>query len=422
MKPIKTSDKLDKRQKSFLKKKFGISAYKDLTPRILKMLKEAMKELTDVRVQYKCQYKIWDVVICVIISVLCGKKDWEEIHDFVEEKYDFFRSFLLMTGGIPSAKTYERIMSIIDYKELEKILVIFFKTITKDIINEIEILSFDGRVSNGSKRAETLKSNEVMPLNMLNVYSSKYQLCIASQIIEDKTNEIPNVEYLLNKLNIKNTIVSWDALNTQKANVKAAILGGADYIVPIKANHPLFHQELKNFFDDKMQEFIKAGKLNTGYKTYSEYKNKAVIKYEYFQTIEVDWFEDKDNWEKLYSIGMVKKTIEKKDSTTVECRYYISNLDIDIDLFSKVIRDYWGVENKLHWHLDFTFKQDKNTTLDKCALANLEIVNKFCLGILKRVQKYYGISLKRIIGKLGLNIEDNFLELIALLILADGEE
>lgn len=77
-----------------------------------------MKSLTDSRQQVKYTYKIWDVVVCDITSTLCGKKDWEEIYDFVEEKYDFFRSFLKMTGGIPWAKTYERIMSIINYEEL----------------------------------------------------------------------------------------------------------------------------------------------------------------------------------------------------------------------------------------------------------------------------------------------------------------
>ncbi|MBP3920695.1 MAG: transposase family protein [Bacilli bacterium] len=101
-----------------------------------------MKSLTDSRQQIKCTYKIWDVVVCVIISALCGKKDWEEIHDFVEEKYSFFSSFLKMTGGIPCAKTYEGIMSIINYKELEKIVLSFFKTITKDVYSKIEILKF----------------------------------------------------------------------------------------------------------------------------------------------------------------------------------------------------------------------------------------------------------------------------------------
>lgn len=119
---------------------------------------------------------------------------------------------------------------------------------------------------------------------------------------------------------------------------------------------------------------------------------------------------------------MVKKTIENKDKITIEHRYYISNLDIDIELLSQSIRKHWSVENKLHWHLDVTFKLDKNTTLNKKALASLEIVNKFVLGMVKRTQEFYGISLKRIIGKLGMNVEELFPEFIALLILSNGQE
>ncbi|MBP3920693.1 MAG: ISAs1 family transposase [Bacilli bacterium] len=220
-------------------------------------------------------------------------------------------------------------------------------------------------------------------------------------------------------------------LNTQKENIKAARANVADYVVPIKANHPTFHKELIDFFDEKQQEYIIAGKQHTGYLKKNEYKNGAMITYEYFQTREIDWYEDKNEWQDLTTIGMVKKTIVKKnidkhknakEDINIEYRYYISSLGINIELFSDAIRKHWSVENKLHWHLDVTFRQDKNTTLDKNALANLEIINKFCLGILKRVQAYYNISLKRIIGKLSLNIEENFLELISLLVLADGHD
>ena len=57
-------------------------------------------------------------------------------------------------------------------------------------------------------------------------------------------------------------------------------------------------------------------------------------------------------------------------------------------------------------------------------LASLEIVNKFYLGILNRIKKYYNnISLKRIIrimGILAADIESNFPQLIAFLVLSDG--
>lgn len=429
---MKKSDKLDKRQKNYLKKKFNIDAYKDLTPEILKRLKKEMMKLEDKRIKKKCTYKLWDIVVCVVISVLCGKKDWEEIYDFVYEKQDFFKKFLKMTGGVPSSKTYERVMSMINYKELEQILLSFFKSITKNIYEDIDILNIDGRVNNGSKRKKTYKVEQVSPLNMLNVYSNNHNLCLWSEMIDTKTNEIPMTEYVLKQLNVAGTVVTWDALNTQKMNVKIAREQGADYVVPIKGNHEVFYKELVDYFDEKKLELIIAGQNNTALLVKNEYKNGTAITYEYFQDLNVDWYENKDEWKDLNSIGIVKKTIRKlvynpdtkKDEEVVktEIRYYISSLGLNIKLFSKAIRNHWSVENKLHWHMDFTFRLDKNRTLNKNALASLEIINKFCLGILKRVQKYYGISLKRIIGKLSLNVDDNFLELLALLAIADGKE
>lgn len=423
MKPTKNTDRLDKRQKKYLKSKFGISAWKDLTPKILKNLKEAMKELTDTRQQIKTQYKMWDVVTCVVISCLCGMKTWEEIHDFVCLKYGFFRKFLKMTGGVPSAKTYERIMSIIDKKELEKILMDFFQTITINLYSKTDILNIDGRVNNGSKRKRTTKVDSAPSLNLLNVYSNNMKLCIAQEAIDNKTNEIPTTKSILERLNIQGCIVTWDALNTQKDNVTAVKKAKAKYVVPIKGNHPLFHQDLIDYFDEDEQNLIISEKPNTKYKKEFEYKNGASITYEYFQTSNIKWYDDYENWEDLTTIGMVKKTIVStingKEETTVECRYYIASIDLNIELFKEAIRKHWSVENKLHWHLDVTFDMDHNHTLDKNALMNLEIINKFCLGMLERVKPYYNISLKRIMNILSLDLEESFLEFLAFLTLAN---
>ena len=422
MKPIKNIDKLDKRQKKYLKKKFGISSWKELAPTILKDLKEAMKELTDTRQQVKIKYKIWDIVTVVVISCLCGMKTWEEIHDFVVMKYGFFRKFLKMSGGIPSAKTYERVMSIIDKDELKVIVLDFFKTITTDLYSTIDILNFDGRVNNGSKRKETAKVDAISPLNCLNVYSNNMKMCIAEEIIDKKTNEIPTTAKILGKLNVEGCIITWDALNTQKENISAVINAKAYYVVPIKANHPLFYQDLQDYFDDDEQNLIIGGKPNTAYKKEYEYKNGSAITYEYFQTTNVKWYNDYKSWDNLKTIGMVKKTIvspkDGKEETSIESRYYIANINLNIELFKDAIRKHWSVENKLHWHLDVTYNMDNNHTLNKNALMNLEIIHKFCLGMLERVKPYYNMSLKRIMNTLSLDLENNFLEFLAFLTLA----
>ena len=88
-----------------------------------------------------------------------------------------------------------------------------------------------------------------------------------------------------------------------------------------------------------------------------EKSHGEIITYEYFQTEDVKWYEDYEKWNKLRSIGLVRKTKIKADgSTVVEKRYYISSLLTYINTFSYVIRHHWNVENKLYWQMDFTFK------------------------------------------------------------------
>lgn len=59
----------------------------------------------------------------------------------------------------------------------------------------------------------------------------------------------------------------------------------AYYVVPIKANHPLFYQDLQDYFDDDEQNLIIGGKPNTAYKKEYEYKNGSAITYEYFRYV-----------------------------------------------------------------------------------------------------------------------------------------
>lgn len=58
----------------------------------------------------------------------------------------------------------------------------------------------------------------------------------------------------------------------------------------------------------------------------------------------------------LKKINGAKGTIGVVKKAKIEMRYYTSSLNVNIQLFSKDIRNHWSVENKLHWHLDFIFK------------------------------------------------------------------
>lgn len=207
----------------------------------LKKLKEKTMILKDERQKGKITYKIWDIVVVVILAVLADCNEWEEIEDYAKDEKAFLKTFLKLTGGIPSAKTYERVISMIDSQELNRIFVEFVKDIQfmEDIYFK-DILSFDGKVDKGSARKKGYIVDETKPLNVLNVYSDKLQMCVEQEMIEEKTNEITEIPKVIERLNLENVICTWDALNTQKENVRAVISKGGDYCVALKAINPIF--------------------------------------------------------------------------------------------------------------------------------------------------------------------------------------
>ncbi len=418
-KPVNNKLNITSFEKKFLLEKYNIDNIQDLNIEFLLDFKKEIKKVKDPRNKLKRSYKLWDIIICVLLANLSGAETWKDVELFVKNNYDFLKRFLKMTGGIPNYQTYERVFSLINYKKLEKILVNFFINNTKFISPDNDIISLDGKTSNSSCRKKTDYNEEIKSLNVLNAYSHNYGICLASQIIGDKTNEIPNIQIILESLNIKNTIVTWDALNTQVKNCKAVIKGGGDYVVPVKKNQKNFFVDLELYFDQKQEEIIIAGKTNTAYKKVFEKSNSTSITYEYFQVNSVDWYSNIKDWEGVKTFGYIKKTIEKNGVITVEKHFYISSLLINIDLFAKCTRAHWGVENNVHWHLDFTFKDDYNTTANKNALLNLQIIRKFSIAILNKVKnRYPRFSLNNIKTNLGYNFPKNFTELVIYLSLS----
>ena len=293
-----------------------------------------------------------------------------------------------MAGNIDAAYFYQAVIQSMEA------LVNDVHTAVTGQDNEVGILSMDGKESRGSKRTDSNNGN-IKPLHTLNLYPSGCGFCIGQEFIEEKTNEIPAGPVLLGKMDLKGKVVTWDALNTQKETVEAVIRGKGDYVAALKGNHSLFYKELVEYFSEEILDGME--KLPGHYKKTTEKEHGGIAIREYYQTDETGWYEDKKKWKGLATFGMVKKKLEKPDGIIVEeRRYYISSLPVDVELFSKAARGHWGVENQLHWHLDFTFKDDYNTTAEKTCAKNMQMLKKIALAILRIVQTLYSQSLKRI--------------------------
>ena len=108
----------------------------------LKKLRNRAKELTDTRIKKKCTYKLWDIVCVVLIATLCNCDDWEEIYIFANENKKWLRSFLQLTGGIPTAETYENVMSIIKPQELQAFCMYAYEELIENARKKRRYVSF----------------------------------------------------------------------------------------------------------------------------------------------------------------------------------------------------------------------------------------------------------------------------------------
>lgn len=380
---------------------------------LIKSFEEEASYISDKRHFSYVIHSLEEILITTILALMANCNTFVEIHIFAEVHYEWLKKYLTFADGLPSLSTFKRIISIINPKELEEICnEVFFKFIKsynndllyKDVNIEIrDINSLDGKTANSSNR--NTRDGEIQKTNAMSAYSIKYDKCLATEFIGDKTNEIPTAPILLSRLNIKNVIVTFDALNTQKETIKYIVNKQGYYVAPVKENQKSLYENINDYFTDETLLNNVKNKYIEEEKSHNQYEKRT-----YLFTDDIDWLYKKSDWKDIKSIGVVIKEI---DNVVVEVRYFISNLESKyVKLIANVIRNEWAIENKLHWYLDMCFQEDKNKCYLENSQKNLNIIRKFCLAILKLVKDKYKLSMNSLRLKLSMNFEKELEKLL----------
>lgn len=394
----------------------------EINDEIIYELKEKASVIKDYRNEAYTRHLLVDVVMIVFFAMLGNANEWADIEVFAKEKEDWLRKYLELPYGIPTDDTIRLIIGNIDSTQFYMLTVKFLMDIMNKMLSlgnvgaeefEPDIIAVDGKESRGSKRNATDKEG-VRALQTLNVYSTSYRMCIVQKFIDEKTNEIPAAQEVLKLIDLKGDIVTADAMNCQKETAAVIIKSQGDYVLAIKGNQKLFYEEVKAYFEEDLLRVLK--KQDGCYYKTIEKEHSGIVTREYYISDDIRWFSEREKWAKLRTFGMVKKTQKKKNGETViECRYYIGSISADAALFSRAVRGHWGIENNLHWSLDFTFKDDKNTSMAKNGAKNMQIMKKIVLAVLGIVKESYKLSMTKIRYKLSLNYESGIEKLLSLL-------
>ena len=130
----------------------------------------------------------------------------------------------------------------------------------------------------------------------------------------------------------------------------------------MKGNQTELYEDVKLYFSDGEAKQEIRGKK--GYVCTVEKAHRRLEKREYYQTEDIRRLPQGKEWKGIKIIGMEEKTVQDEKGERKEYRYYISSLVTYIETFRRAVRGHWSIES-MHWHLDVTFREDGNTTLDR---------------------------------------------------------
>ena len=363
---------------------------------------EYLEYVIDNRQEKKVKHLMKDIIALVYFAELSNANEWIEIYYFGISHEEYLRKYLELPNGIPSHDTIQRVFGMVSPEFLQGYRKRWNEVMSSNEGEKLKkILSLDGKTQRGNGTSGQKPNHIVSAVD-------EDGICIGEKKTDEKSNEITAIPNLLDELNIKGHIITTDAMGTQTEIVKKIRSKKADYVLALKGNQGTLHEDVKLYFDDT--ELLSK----CAYTKTVEKARGAIEKREYWQTEDISWLEQKKDWSGLKSIAMTRNTITKKGVTTIETRYFISSLPLDVKETARAIRSHWMVES-YHWHLDVTFREDANHTIDKDAAYNLNIVRKTAINVLKIFDiGVKNISLKGKRFMIGSNVERFFEKLMAL--------
>jgi len=341
--------------------------------------------VTDPRIERTKKHKLIDILVIAICAVIADGDGFEDMEDFGNERIEWFQSFLELPNGIPSHDTFSRVFSRLNPVELQTAFSNWIQAFQSSL--EGQVVAIDGKTLRRSFDHATGGA----ALHLVTAWASDVGLVLAQMKVDEKSNEITAIPALLKMLQIKGALVSIDAIGCQKTIAESIIEKKADYVLAVKKNQPNLFEEIELAFktSNKFPELIHEthqtidkghGRIETrSYQTITALMNVPVAL----------------EWPGARCVGRVVSTREIGDKKSTETRYYISSITGSASTFGRAIREHWGIENKAHWVLDVTFKEDASRIRKDYAAENMAVSRRIALNLLKLEKSKRSLKGKR---------------------------
>jgi predicted transposase YbfD/YdcC len=344
--------------------------------------------LKDPRVNRTKHHNLLDIIFIALCAVVSGANDCVAMAKFATSKREWLEKFIDLPNGPPSHDTLTRVFAALDGKAFVACFLNWVAALQES--TDGQVVAIDGKTA----RATLDKAKGQNPLHVVSAWATQNRLLLGQEVVDTKSNEITAIPKLLEVLELTGAIVTIDAMGCQKEIAAKIREKGADYVLAVKGNQEHLEEDIIEAFVavDEGQQTARVHTHTAHDKGHGRQETRCT------QTMAVPaTLRNQEEWQDLRSIARCTRTYKQGGVEKSEVRYYISSRQPQAKKLAAAIRGHWGIENGLHWVLDMYFAEDRNRARTGNAAANLALLRRWVISLLRRDESTTGgIEKKRL--------------------------
>lgn len=311
-------------------------------------LPAALAHLPDPRARRGVRHRLPVVVSAAVCAVVAGYRSYTAIAEWIDD----VPATIALTLGIdpdrrPSETMIRRLLQALDPDLLTAAIGDWLTARAATPSTTKRAIAVDGKTLRGSRTVDTTAQH------VLAACDQDTGVVVASTDVDGKTNEITRFGPLLDHISdLRDTIVTVDALHCQRDHVTYLAERGADWILTVKANQPTLHAQLAGLPWRAVPDATRDTDRGHGRREIRTLKILTVQAGIGFP-----------HAAQALQIRRRRHRLDQPKRFTTETVYAITNLRVHEARAAQLaawIRRHWHIENKLHWVRDVTYDEDRS--------------------------------------------------------------
>jgi predicted transposase YbfD/YdcC len=318
-------------------------------------------------------HRLTDILTIATCAVIGGAESWEAIAEYGRTKVDFFRRSLPLDNGVPSPDTFERVFAKLAPGAFSQAFGRWMAAACE--ATGLVPIAIDGKSARAAKRDTATGC-----LHVVTAWAAENRLVLGAAAVADGSHEIAAIPELLRALDLAGAIVTIDAAGCQLENARVIREQKGHYLLAVKDNQPTLRAAVEVAFERACDADFN-GVRSDGHESADDAHGRHEERY---VTVIYDPPGLPPEWPGVAAVIQVNREREVDGRRATTTHYYLTSYAGKAVEFARWIRGHWDIENGLHWVLDVVFREDRSRIREANAGANLAMIRRVAVTLLKR--------------------------------------